>query len=198
MAFHADRFAACELVANYEQKREAIMKPGFLVFAILLNACATNGQPPLLTAVPKVDLGRYLGTWYEIASFPQRFQKGCTDSRAEYSLRDDGAIEVVNSCFRDGKVDTARGKAWVVDRITNAKLKVSFFWPFRGDYWIIDLGRDYEYAVVSAPSMKYLWILSRTPKMEEHQYQEIVDRLRKRGFDMANLKRTYHGNRMDR
>jgi len=174
------------------------MKQGLFVFAILLSACAANGQPPLLTVVPQVDLGRYLGTWYEIASFPQRFQKGCTDSRAEYRLRDDGTIDVLNSCLRDGKVDTAKGKAWVVDRGTNAKLKVSFFWPFRGDYWIIDLGKDYEFAVVSAPSMKYLWILSRTPKMEEHQYQEIVGRLKERGFDMANLKRTDQGNRTDR
>ncbi len=101
---------------------------------------------------------------------------------------------MLNSCLRDGKVDTAKGKAWVVDRITNAKLKVSLFWPFRGDYWIIDLGKDYEFAVVSAPSMKYLWILSRTPKMEEHRYQEIVGRLKERGFDMVNLKRTDQGN----
>jgi len=174
------------------------MKQGFLGFTMLLVACATNGYQPLLTVVPQVDLGRYLGTWFEIASFPQRFQKGCTDSRAEYRLLDDGAIEVLNSCFRDGKVDTAKGKAWVVDRTTNAKLKVSFFWPFRGDYWIIDLGKDYEYAVVSAPSMKYLWILARTPKMEEHLYQEIVGRLKERGFDVVNLKRTVQGNRTDR
>jgi len=139
-----------------------------------------------------------MGTWFEIASFPQRFQKGCTDSRAEYRVRTEGDVEVLNSCLRDGKVDTAKGKAWVVDRATNARLKVSFFWPFRGDYWIIELGRDYEYAVVSAPSRKYLWILSRMPKMEEQRYQEIVGRLKDRGFDVAMLKRTEQGNRTDR
>ena len=106
-------------------------------------------------------------------------------------------MEVLNSCLRDGNVDTARGKAWVKDKTTNAKLKVSFFWPFRGDYWIIELGRDYEYAVVSAPSRKYLWILSRTPKMEDQRYQEVVGRLKDKGFDVAKLSRTPQGNRMD-
>ncbi len=166
---------------------------------VFLCACATAGPPQApLETVPQVDLGRYMGTWFEIASFPQRFQKGCTDSRAEYRVRTDGDVEVLNSCLRDGKVDTAKGKAWVMDKATNAKLKVSFFCPFRGDYWIIELGRDYEYAVVSAPSRKYLWILSRTPKMEEQRYQEIVGRLKDRGFDVSMLKRTEQGNRTDR
>jgi apolipoprotein D and lipocalin family protein len=94
-------------------------------------------------------------------------------------------------------VDTARGKAWVVDKSTNAKLKVSFFWPFRGDYWIIELGKDYEYAVVSSPNRKYLWILSRTPKMDEALYARIVEGLRERGFDVSLLQRTEQGNRKD-
>jgi len=164
----------------------------------LLCACASPGPPPAkLQVVPKVDLGRYAGRWYEIASFPQSFQRGCTDSRADYRLRDDGTVEVLNSCLRDGRVDTAKGEAWVVDKGTGAKLKVSFFWPFRGDYWVIELGGDYEYAVVSAPSMKYLWILSRTPQMDERRYQEIVGRLKERGFDVAKLNRTPQGNRKD-
>lgn len=165
--------------------------------ALFLCACATGGPVHPLDTVPQVDLAKYMGRWYEIASFPQRFQKGCTDTRAEYRSRPDGDVEVMNSCLRDGKVDTATGKAWVVDRTTNAKLKVSFFWPFRGDYWIIDLGRDYEYAVVSAPSRKYLWILSRTPQMDEARYQEIVGKLKDRGFDVAKLNRTSQGNRKD-
>jgi apolipoprotein D and lipocalin family protein len=104
------------------------MKRGLLLVTMLLAACTTNGrQPPPLEVVPAVDLSRYIGRWYEIVSFPQRFQKGCTDSRAEYRIRPDGGVEVLNSCLRDGKVDTANGKAWVVDNATNAKLKVSFF-----------------------------------------------------------------------
>lgn len=166
---------------------------------MLLCSCATAGTSAApLETVAQVDLARYMGTWFEIASFPQRFQKGCTDSRAEYRVRSDGDVEVMNSCLKDGKVDTVKGKAWVKDKATNAKLKVSFFWPFRGDYWIIDLGKDYEFAVVSAPSRKYLWILSRTPKMEEPRYQEIVNRLKDRGFDVALLSRTAQGNRTDR
>jgi apolipoprotein D and lipocalin family protein len=174
------------------------IKIELLLVTVLLAACTTNGrQPPPLDVVPAVDLSRYIGRWYEIASFPQRFQKGCTDSRAEYRILPDGDVEVLNSCLRDEKVDTAKGKAWVVETTTNAKLKVSFFWPFRGDYWIIDLGKDYEYAVVSAPSMKYLWILSRTPQIDEQRYQGIVTRLKDRGFDVARLNRTPQGNRKD-
>jgi apolipoprotein D and lipocalin family protein len=167
---------------------------------IMLASCATNGvstlQPP--DVVPHVDLNRYTGTWYEIASFRQHFQKGCTNTKAVYRLRDDGKIDVLNSCLRNGKTDTAKGKAWVVDKATNAKLKVSFFWPFRGDYWIIELGKDYDYAVVAAPSMQYLWILSRSPKMDEPRYLGIVGWLKEQGFDVTRLKRTEQGSRLDR
>jgi apolipoprotein D and lipocalin family protein len=167
--------------------------------ALLLVSCASGGPSPVPPAVvPHVDLGRYTGTWYEIASFPQRFQKGCADTKAVYTLRADRTIKVLNSCFRNGKVDTAKGKAWVVDSTSNAKLKVSFFWPFRGNYWIIDLGKDYEYAVVSSPSMQYLWILSREPNMEKGLYESIVGRLKERGFDIAKLQRTMQGNRQER
>jgi apolipoprotein D and lipocalin family protein len=165
----------------------------------LLTSCITNKAAlPPLDVVPHVDLSRYTGRWYEIASFPQSFQKGCSDTQAVYTRRDDGAIEVKNSCFRNGAVDTATGKAWIVDTSTNAKLKVSFFWPFRGDYWIIDLGQNYEYAVVSAPGRNYLWILAREPKMDETIYTRIVARLKERGLDIALLRRTEHRTRTDR
>jgi apolipoprotein D and lipocalin family protein len=178
-------------------RMEKVSLSGMLI--MLFCACATAGPPQTpLEVVPQVDLVRYMGTWFEIASFPQRFQKGCTDSRADYQVRRDGKVEVLNSCWRDGKVDTAQGKAWVADTASNAKLKVSFLWPFRGDYWIIELGKDYEYAVVSAPSRQYLWILARQPKMEEGVYADIVGRLKERGFDLTKLVRTAHGNRTDR
>ncbi len=176
------------------------MKKAFFSCSIILLLASCISEGPVLApleVVPQVDLARYTGRWYEIATFPQRFQKGCTDSRAEYRLQDDGNIEVLNSCFRNGKVDTAKGKAWVADKSTSAKLNVSFFWPFRGDYWIIDLGKDYEYAVVSAPSRKYLWILAREPRMDEYQYTRLVGWLKERAFDVARLRRTEHGNRLD-
>ena len=150
-----------------------------------------KAQP--LQTVPVVDLARYAGKWYEIASFPQRFQRGCHCTTAEYSLSERGYVVVENRCRRDsitGKVTSIKGKAFVVKNSGNAKLKVQFFWPFRGKYWIIDLADDYSYAVVSHPNRKYLWILSRSPKMDGTTYQEILSRLQAKGFDLANLRMT--------
>jgi apolipoprotein D and lipocalin family protein len=145
-----------------------------------------------LDTVPYVDLERYLGTWYEIASYPAFFQRGCVATKATYSDREDGKIDVLNECRKntlDGKLKKAQGVATVVDTNSNAKLKVRFF-VFSGDYWIIDLDRDYQFAVVSAPSMKYLWILSRTKQMDTVTYQGILSRLEEKGFDLTNLRLT--------
>ena len=165
------------------------------IILLLCQACVSSGRQDAspLEVVPFVDLSRYAGQWYEIARFPHRFQKGCVGSKAEYSLRTDGRIDVLNECHEgsfSGKIKNAKGKARIVDNKTNAKLKVSFFWPFSGDYWIIDLGKDYEYAVVGHPDRSYLWILSRTNKMDETIYQEILGRIKKRGFDVTKLIRT--------
>ena len=143
--------------------------------------------------VPHVDIERYLGTWYEIARYPNWFQKKCVAVTADYSLRDDGKIRVVNACRKgslDGPVKSIEGKAWVVDKETNARLEVQFFWPFRGAYWIIDLGKDYDYAVVGHPNWKYLWILSRTPQMDPSLYQAILGRLVGQGYAPARLQKT--------
>jgi apolipoprotein D and lipocalin family protein len=146
-----------------------------------------------LTVVGSVDLQRYLGKWYEIASYPAWFQKGCTGSTAEYSLLPDGKIQVINRCRKgslDGPLKESKGKAEVVDTVTNAKLKVWFFWPFKGNYWIIELNPDYQWVVVGEPSRKYLWILSRTPTMDEAVYKGILERLPQKGYDPAKLQRT--------
>lgn len=143
--------------------------------------------------VPYVDLSKYAGKWYEIASFPQRFQKGCNATTAEYTATDKGYIIVENRCNKgsiDGKQTYIKGKAFVEKNSGNAKLKVQFFWPFRAKYWIIDLADDYSFAVVSHPNRKYLWILSRTPKMDENVYQQIIARLKSKGFDLAKLQIT--------
>jgi len=137
------------------------------------------GLPPLQT-VPRVELSRYLGTWYEIASIPQRFQSGCTGTQATYSLRSDGDIEVLNRCRTgtlEGAEKVATGRARVTDTTTNAKLEVSFFGPFWGPYWVIQLGDAYEYAVVGHPDRDTLWILSRTPTMDPHVYAGIIAKL---------------------
>jgi len=143
-----------------------------------------------LETVEHVDIERYMGTWYEIAKFPQRFEDGLVGITATYSLLPNGKVRVLNSGYVgdfNGKLRTAKGKAWVVDKKTNAKLKVSFFWPFAGDYWIIELGKNYEYAVISENSRKYLWILSRTPQMDESVYEGIVQRLKQNAFDVSKI-----------
>lgn len=170
---------------------------GVLLAALTVVACAETTTArrglPALETVSHVDLARYLGTWYEIASFPQRFQRGCTNTTATYSLRADGDIDVLNRCRKgssDGPLDTARGRARVVDRGSNARLEVSFFRPFWGDYWIIDLAPDYSHAVVGHPSRDYLWILSRTPTMRPDTYAAIIARLEKAGYETTRLVRS--------
>ncbi len=156
----------------------------------LLGGCHARYSGPELPVVPRVDLHRYAGVWYEIARYPHRFQEGCYGSKATYTLREDGRIGVLNECRQggpDGPRRTADGVAKVVDPVTNAKLKVSFFGPFYGDYWVIDLGPDYEYAVVGHPSRQYLWILSRTPDLPAQTYEAILARLRSVGYDTQRL-----------
>lgn len=180
--------------APFRPMKRAVGMLGALVMAA---GCATSTTdrlrlPPLQT-VPRVDLSRYLGTWYEIANFPQSFQRGCTATTATYTLRADGDIDVVNRCRKgsiDGEEKSALGRARVIDRATNAKLEVSFFRPFWGDYWIIDLSDDYSYAVVGHPGRDYLWILARNSTMAEATYQSIVRRLQAQGYETSRLVRT--------
>jgi apolipoprotein D and lipocalin family protein len=167
-----------------------ILAVAILIYISSRYACAAAGQPQLLTA-PKVDLHKYMGRWHEISRLEHGFQKHCIGSHAEYTLRNDGKVAVVNRCIdeRDGSSKEAKGRAWSIDPDSNARLKVSFFWPFRGDYWIIELGEKYEYSVVGSPDRKYLWILAREPVMDEALYSTIVERLRKQGFPVDNLVR---------
>ncbi len=156
-----------------------------------MSTTISTAQP--VQTVPNVDLNKYAGKWFEIASYPQPFQKGCHCTTAEYSLSDKGYVIVENRCNRksiNGKQSYIKGKAFVDKNSGNAKLKVQFFWPFKGKYWIIDLADDYSYAVVSNPTKKYLWILSRTSKMNEDVYQQILSRLKEKGFDLNKLQKT--------
>jgi len=170
---------------------------GMLIGVLALAGCATTTTTRLrlaeLRTVKHVDLARYVGSWYEIASFPQSFQRNCTGTTALYTIRSDGEIDVLNRCHKGsltGKVDSALGRARIVDRTTNAKLEVSFFRPFWGDYWIIDLGPNYEYAVVGHPSRDYLWILSRSSTMDSSVYEGIIGRLKDQNYEVARLNRT--------
>jgi len=154
--------------------------------------CLTKKENNTLEVVPHVELEKYLGKWYEIAHLPARFQEGCTDTTATYTLSKDGNISILNECIRNGKVKQAKGKAKVVDKNIGAKLKVTFFWPFSADYWIIDLGKEYDYAVVGTPNRKYLWILSRTPQMDDNLFSQLIESVKSKGFDVNNLIKTSH------
>ena len=145
-----------------------------------------------METVAKVELDRYLGKWFEIAQLPFKYEDGATDITATYSLIGGGNVGVLNECLKDGKVKAARGTAKVVDKVSGAKLKVTFFWPFYGDYWIIKLGENYEYSVVGTPNRKYLWILCRTPKMDQTLYSELVEFAKSKGFNIDNLLLTVH------
>jgi apolipoprotein D and lipocalin family protein len=160
------------------------------------------GAPAPLAAVPAVDLNRYMGTWYEIARFPNRFQKKCVGYvRADYSVNADGTVKVANQCrLASGETDLAIGAARQVGASTSPKLKVRFapawlsFIPLVwGDYWIIDLDDAYRLVAVSEPTREYLWILSRTPKLDPAAYEALLGRLHAKGFDLRKLVVTPQG-----
>ena len=170
-------------------RRTELLLVALVTILQAVPAQAANGLPPM-QVVPSVDLARYAGKWYEIARLPNRFQRDCAaNTTATYTLRPDGKITVLNECrTAEGRTKSAKGTARVADpKGPNSKLKVSFFWPFAGDYWIIELGWDYEYAVVGHPARKYLWILSRTRQMDEAVYNGILARLAAQGYDTTKL-----------
>jgi apolipoprotein D and lipocalin family protein len=151
-----------------------------------------RGDPPL-AVVPDVDLSRYQGKWYEIARLPFRFEKDCAgDVTAQYEQKPDGGIEVINMCRKeDGSLKQSKGVARLRDKNgPNSKLKVQFFWPFSGDYWILDLDPDYRWALVGVPGRKYLWVLSRTPKLPANVYERLLSKAQELGFDVKRVIRT--------
>ena len=158
----------------------------------MVGKMAFAGSKAALQTVPHVDLTRYVGRWYEIARYPARFEKDCaSDVTASYAQLSGGKIEVVNECRKaDGQVKRSKGTASVVDKNSNAKLKVTFFWPFYGDYWIIDLDPGYRWAVVGDPDRKYFWILARDRRLGESVFAGIVARATAQGYDLKNLLRT--------
>lgn len=168
------------------------MNPAKLILAILLlTSCSSSMKK--LTTVPDVDISRYTGKWYEIARLPNSFEKGLICVTAEYSLRDDGKITVINAGRKESEPETlksVRGKAWVPDENEPGRLKVQFFWPFAGGYYIFHLDREnYQYALVGTPSRKFLWILAREPQMEEELYNELVEVAHLKDFEVDKLLR---------
>ena len=174
------------------------MKRLVLLAALLLGGCVTSqpAGPPVQT-VAAVDLNRYLGTWYEIARLPNSFQDGrgrnCTETTASYALRPDGQVAVTNRCIDAGdgnREAVATATAYAVEGSNNARLRVTFFWPFYGDYWVIGLDPEYRWAVVGTPGRNFLWVLSRTPQMAPGDYAEAVGIAAAQAFDVARLQPT--------
>ena len=162
-----------------------------MLISLLFAGCAS--RPPLAT-VPSVDLGRYAGRWYEIAKYPNFFQRGCAgNTTAEYSANPDGSIRVVNkSIGKNGKPVQVSGKAAVVPGSQNTKLKVSFGGPFSGAYWVIGLDeKNYSWAVVGHPSRQFLWILAREKKLPASTYQKILKLVAERGYDTSRIETTH-------
>ena len=165
--------------------------------ALLLSGCAGVLSKHAVgnTAVPQpakpVELSRYLGHWYELARYEQGFQKDCDGVTADYAMRSDGKISVLNKCRKpDGALKQAEGKAKIVDTVTNAKLKVSFFGPFYGDYWVLDHADDYSWAIVGEGSGRYLWILSREANPGQAKLDSLIARAKALGYDTSMLRIT--------
>ena len=164
------------------------MKRLFII-ALLASQSLMAADLPPVQSVPQVDLARYVGTWHEVARFPMYFQNQCVgDVTANYSQMDNGKIKVLNRCrTQDGDFTEAEGSAGVVDNTNNSQLKVSFFWPFRSDYWIIGLDPEYRWAVVGNPDRKYLWILSRSKTMTPSDLAAAKASAIAQGFDLTKL-----------
>ena len=158
----------------------------FVLGLFLLVGCSSKN--PQLDTVKRIDLKKYLGTWYEIARYEHSFEKDCKNVTATYSLKENNEIKVINKCTNsiNNKTKEAIGSAYSTDE-TNTKLKVSFFWPFYGDYWILDIDNDYTYALIGEPSRKYFWILSREKQLSSNLKKEILNKLPNYGYDTKSL-----------
>ncbi len=164
----------------------------------LLGTCGVFAAPPLPTVIA-IDVPRYLGSWYEIAKFPNWFQKKCVgNTRAEYTLRSDASLQVINRCkLASGQMDEAIGAARQIGNASSPKLQVRFApqWlsiipAVWGDYWVIALDDNYQWVAVSEPGREYLWILSRTPRMDAQIYASLLERLSSLGLDVQKLELT--------
>lgn len=181
-----------------------VLKTAFTNALLVFSACSAiaNDAPGALATITTLDVPRYMGTWYEIAKYPNRFQKKCVrNTRADYSAQADGTVRVLNRCTtKEGDVSEAIGEARQIGGSTSPKLEVRFapawlsFIPMVwGNYWVIDLDPGYQVVAVSEPRREYLWVLSRTPAMPAKAYDELVARLDKKGFDTRKLERTPQG-----
>lgn len=190
-------------------KKAKINQTNFIILGVFISVILSNpaaaekivSEP--LTPITSLDLPKYMGRWYEISKFPNWFQRKCvSETHADYSIEPEGTVQVINRCRLDnGDINLASGKARQIGSSYSAKLEVSFapewlsFIPaLWGDYWVIDLDAEYKLVAISEPRRKYLWVLSRSPKVDQFTYDALLERLRLKGFDIDKLEYTTHPN----
>lgn len=159
-----------------------------LISLLFLTSCSTAYLA--LDTVVEFDINKYMGKWYEIERIPNAFEKGLEENTAFYSLAEDGNVIVINEgrlIDDKTKIKQVKGKAWVPDSKEPGKLKVSFFWPFSGDYWILKVDKDYTYALVGGPTGEFLWILARERDIDREIIQELKDFAGKLGFPVKDM-----------
>lgn len=174
--------------------------PLFLVFSTIASAQKKDfDNKTQVQTVSSVDLQRYAGKWYEIARYPNKFQRKCAgNTTTTYSTKSDGSLAVFNQCImKDGTIGKANGDAKIADTATKAKFEMSFAPKFKSflssdwdDYWVVDLDQNYQYAAVADPKRENLWILSRTPEMNDALYQNVLRRVERLGFNPGKLMKT--------
>lgn len=161
------------------------MKKNALLILLLCMVCGCTKLTVDNSVIDSLDVNRYLGEWYEIARYDHRFERGMENTRAIYSMRDDGMIDVINTGVKDGERKESKGKAKLTD--TPALLRVSFFGPFYSDYRVMMLDADYQYALIGSGSDDYLWILSRKPSLPDTVKQQVIKEAQRRGYDTSKL-----------
>ena len=166
----------------------------FIIFIaiIMLNSCMQTKELPV---VKNLDIKKYSGKWYEIARLPNKFEEGLKCVTANYTIKENGKVIVENRgvYINDStKTDYAKGIAWQPNSDTPAKLKVRFFWPFSGNYWVLEIDSDYTYVLIGEPKRKYMWILSRSSKLDDKIYNMLLVKARHLGFDTDMLIKTEH------
>jgi apolipoprotein D and lipocalin family protein len=169
------------------------MKHLYLAFLFtFLTACQNTPNQPL-EVVQSIELQRFLGKWYEIGGIPTPEQANCTGTTATYTAKSATEVDVLNRCFEKsltGREISAKGRAYIPNPAEPTKLKVEFFWPFAGDYQIMALDAEYQYAMIGTPSRRYLWVLSRSPELPESTWQKLIDNATAQGYDAAKIIKT--------
>ena len=166
-----------------------------ILFCVTVLVFSDMYAQKMPSVVSSVDLSKYQGTWYEIARLPNFFEKKLKCITAKYTLREDGKITVLNGgnyITPPHKPSSSEGVAWMPDKNSPGKLKVQFFWPFSGDYWIMYLDKDYRYVLIGDPALKYLWILCREKQLEESIYKMLLQKAIDNGYDVTSIIRVEH------